>query len=137
MGLFSTSSNAKPEAAAPVWERRRKGDSGGLSIVARDLTVTGDLEAAGVIRIEGRVQGNVHAGDQVLLSEGGIIEGNVAAREAVIGGTVHGSITGSERVELQAQAVVEGDIITRRLLVAEGGMVNGAVRMEAVNGEQA
>ncbi|MGQ0702361.1 MAG: bactofilin family protein [Gemmatimonadales bacterium] len=136
MGLFSTSSNAKVEGAAPVWERRRKGEAGGLSIVARDLTVTGDLEAAGVIRIEGRVQGNVHAGDQLLLSEGGIIQGSVTTREAVIGGTVHGSITGSERVELQAQAVVEGDIITRRLVVAEGGTVNGSVRMETVNGEE-
>lgn len=138
MGFFSSapSSNRKMEAG-PAWERRRKGDTGGggLSIVAKDLTVTGDLEAAGVIRIEGRVLGNVQAGDQVLLSEGGLIEGSVAAREAVIGGRVHGSITGSDRVELQAQAVVEGDIATRRLLIHEGGRVNGGVRMEAVDGE--
>jgi len=139
MGIFSltSSSNHKIESAAQAGERRRNrdpGGGGGLSIVARDLTVTGDLEAEGVIRIEGRVQGNVQAGDQVLLSEGGIIEGNVMAREAVIGGTVHGSITGMDRVELQAEAVVQGDIATRRLLIHEGGRVNGGVSMEAVDG---
>lgn len=123
--------------AGPTWERRRNrevgasGGGGGLSIVAKDLTVTGDLEAAGVIRVEGRVLGNVQAGDQVLLSEGGTIEGNVLAREAVIGGEVRGSITATERVELQSQAIVEGDITTRRLLIQEGGRVNGEVRMEA------
>jgi cytoskeletal protein CcmA (bactofilin family) len=103
---------------------------GGLSIVAKDLTIAGDLHAAGVVRIEGRVIGNVHAGDQVLLSEGGVIEGDVLTREAVIGGRVHGSISGEERVEVQASAVVHGDIVTRRLHIQEGGAVNGAVRME-------
>jgi cytoskeletal protein CcmA (bactofilin family) len=97
------------------------------------MTVTGDLEAGGVIRVEGRVIGNVQAGDQVLLSEGGVIEGNVAAREAVIGGRVHGSIMAAERVEVQADAVVEGDLVTPRLLIQEGGRVNGGVRMEVTS----
>jgi cytoskeletal protein CcmA (bactofilin family) len=133
MGIFSPTSNHKNDQGPPAIERRRNRDvNGGLSIVARDLTVTGDLEAAGVIRVEGRVLGNVQAGDQVLLSEGGVIEGNLSAREAVIGGTVHGSITGSDRVEVQAEAVVEGDIVTPRLLIQEGGRVNGGVRMETV-----
>lgn len=128
MGIFS----APLTATTPFVERRKNGGvpQGGLSIVAKDLTIAGDLHAAGVIRIEGRVIGNVHAGDQVLLSEGGIIEGDVLTREAVIGGRVHGSISGEERVEVQASAVVHGDIITRCLLIQEGGAVNGAVRME-------
>jgi len=137
MGLFSTTTtNGKRESAPPAIERRRPRETnGGLSIVARDLTVTGDLEAAGVIRVEGRVQGSVQAGDQVLLSEGAVIEGNVMTREAVIGGRVHGSIMASERIELQANAVVEGDLMTPRLLIQEGGRVNGCVKMETVSGE--
>ena len=38
-------------------------------------------------------------------------------------------------MELQASAVVHGDIVTKRLLVQEGGAVNGAVRMDSVNGQ--
>lgn len=132
MGIFS----APAVTAAPRVERRRSApQGGGLSIVAKDLTIAGDLQAAGVVRIEGRVIGNVHAGDQVLLSEGGVVEGDVVTREAVVGGRVHGSITAEERVELQTSAVVHGDITTRRLLIQEGGRVNGAVRMEPVGGE--
>lgn len=127
MGIFSV-----PVASTtPAVDRRKNSvTQGGLSIVAKDLTIAGDLHAAGVVRIEGRVIGNVHAGDQVLLSEGGVIEGDVLTREAVIGGRVHGSISGEERVEVQASAVVHGDIVTRRLLIQEGGAINGAVRME-------
>ncbi|HEU5219389.1 MAG TPA: polymer-forming cytoskeletal protein [Gemmatimonadales bacterium] len=131
MGIFSAPSTT----AAPFVERRRNNvPQGGLSIVAKDLTIAGDLQAEGVIRIEGRVVGNVHAGDQVLISEGGIVEGDVVSREAVIAGRVHGCIHGEERVELQAAAVVHGDITTRRLLIHEGGQVNGGVKMETMNG---
>jgi cytoskeletal protein CcmA (bactofilin family) len=130
MGIFS----APATTGAPAVERRRQGTpQGGLSIVARDLTIAGDLQADGVVRVEGRVVGNVHAGDQVLISEGGIVEGDVVAREVVVGGRVHGCISGEERVELQASAVVHGNIATRRLLIQEGGQVNGAVKMESLD----
>jgi len=95
MGLFSAPKTAAGPAVTMV--DRRRPAQGGLSIVAKDLTIAGDLQAAGVIRIEGRVIGNVHAGDQVLISEGGIVEGDVAAREAVVGGRVHGCIQGRKR----------------------------------------
>ena len=36
----------------------------------------------------------------------------------------------AERVEIQATAAVLGDIVTRTIVVAEGGKINGAVRME-------
>jgi len=137
MGIFSAPSTNP----APFVERRKNnGAQGGLSIIAKDLTIAGDLQAEGVVRIEGRVVGSVHAGDQVLISEGGIVEGDVVAREAVIAGRVHGCIHGEERVELQASAVVHGDITTRRLLIQEGGQVNGGMKMESlatVNGERA
>jgi len=130
MGIFS----APTTATTPAVERRKNGGAPvGLSIVAKDLTIAGDLHASGVIRIEGRVIGNVHAADQVLLCEGGIVEGDVVCREAVIGGRVHGSIQGEERVELQATAVVHGDIVTRRLMIQEGSAVNGSVKMESVD----
>lgn len=130
MGLFSSTSTPQAPVTATAERRRLNGaHQAGLSIVAKDLTISGDLQAEGVIRIEGRVIGSVQAGDQVLISDGGIVEGDVVTREAVVGGRIHGGITGEERVELQSSAVVHGDITTRRLLIQEGGQVNGQVRM--------
>jgi cytoskeletal protein CcmA (bactofilin family) len=136
MGFFSSTSEAVSRPAgstAPATSgnsRRNREVSAGLSIIAKDLTIAGDLQAAGVIRVEGRVIGNVHAGEQVLLSEGGIIEGDVVTREAVIGGRVHGSVRADERVEIQTSAHVHGDVVSPRLLVHEGGSMNGTVKME-------
>lgn len=130
MGIFST--QAAPNGALP---QRRRTDGHALSIVAQDMTISGDLMAEGVVRIEGRVVGSVAAGSQILLSEGGVVEGDLKTREAVIGGEVRGSVMADERIEVQANALVHGDLITPRLLIQEGGRVNGAIRMEGVPAE--
>jgi len=137
MALFSSGPATTPANGIPRDKDRRRAEPPGLSIVAPDLVVTGDLESGGVVKVEGRVQGAVRAGQQVLVAPGAVIEGNIEAREAVIGGTVHGSIHASDRVEVQPQAVVEGDIVTRNLLVQEGGRVNGVVTMRMEVAEMA
>ena len=101
----------------------------GLSIIGTGMRVVGDITAEGVVKVEGTVVGTVRAGRQVLVAKGGTVEGDVMAREAIIGGEVRGSIHSDERVEIQSSSVVHGDIATKRLLVQEGGEINGVIRM--------
>ena len=93
------------------------------------MRVVGDITAEGVVKIEGTVVGTVRAGRQVLVGKGGEVEGDVISREAIIGGEVRGSIRADERVEIQATSVIHGDVAAKRLLVQEGGEINGVVRM--------
>lgn len=101
----------------------------GLSIIGAGMRVVGDINADGVVKIEGTVVGTVRAGRQVLVGKGGEVEGDVISREAIIGGEVRGSVRADERVEIQATSVIHGDIAAKRLLVQEGGEINGVVRM--------
>ncbi|HET7790053.1 MAG TPA: polymer-forming cytoskeletal protein [Gemmatimonadales bacterium] len=115
---------------AILTEKGQRGESQlGLSIIAAGMRVTGDIVAEGVVKIEGAVSGTIRAGRQVLVAKGGEVDGDIYTREAVVGGEVRGSIHVEERAELQATSVVHGDITARRLLVQEGGEVNGVVRM--------
>ena len=127
MAIFS---NAAPEAepAKPPFNRR-KGDGIPLSIIARDMTVTGDMATEGVVKVEGRVNGTIRATAQVIVSPGAVIEGDLHTKEAVIAGEVQGTLRASERVELQATAIVRGDIHTPRISVIEGGRVTGEINM--------
>lgn len=102
---------------------------GGLSIIASGTVITGDVTTEGTVKVEGEVLGNVHAGQQVLLARGSRVKGDVHSREAVIGGIVEGAIRATERVEIQATAVVHGDVTTQRIVIAEGGQVNGGLEM--------
>jgi cytoskeletal protein CcmA (bactofilin family) len=75
------------------------------------------------------VRGTIKAATQVLVSPGATIDGDIHTREAVLGGQVRGTIHADERVEVQATAVIVGDIHTTRILVVEGGQVNGEIKM--------
>ena len=129
MAIFGgTEKSVTPVAPAG----RSSAPAAGLSIIGVGMTVHGDLESGGVVKVEGAVNGHVTARQQVLVSKGGEIDGDVDTKEAVIGGTVHGSVRTTERVEVQAGAVVQGDITTKRISVAEGAVLNGAIRMGEV-----
>jgi cytoskeletal protein CcmA (bactofilin family) len=105
----------------------------GLTIIAGGTRIVGELVADGVIKVEGVVEGTVRADGEVLVTKEGAVEGDIHTREAIIGGRVQGSIFGSERVELQPGSVVVGDIATKRLVVQDGGELNGRVRMGEVD----
>lgn len=102
---------------------------GALSVIGTGMRIVGDVESTGVIKIEGVVEGGVRSSRQILLGKTGVIQGDVHAADAVLGGKVVGSVIASERVEIQNAAIVEGDIYTRSIVVAEGGSINGQVRM--------
>ena len=129
MGIFSNA--ARDEEGNEL--RRRKTDQIPFSIIASDMTVIGDLETEGVVRVEGRVRGTVRVGAQVLVSQGAVIEGDLHTQEAVIAGQVSGAIHARERVELLATAMVAGDILTPRISIIEGARITGEVKMDAAN----
>ncbi len=102
----------------------------GLSVVAGGMSITGRLDTNGVVKVEGKVTGSVRAERQVLVAKGGMVDGDILTREAIIGGSVRGAIYADERVEVQATSQINGDITTKRILLQEGGEVNGHVRIE-------
>ena len=101
----------------------------GLSVIASGMKIVGDIESTGVVKIEGIVEGSVRGARQLLLGRQGTVHGDIRAHEAVIGGTVVGTIVADERVEMQGTSSVQGDIHTKSIVVLEGGVINGAVRM--------
>jgi cytoskeletal protein CcmA (bactofilin family) len=103
----------------------------GCSVLDAQLVVSGDLETDGTLRIDGKLRGSIRRADLVILGPGAEVDGDVVAREVIVGGTVRGNIDASERAELQATAVVTGDIATGAVLIHEGGAVRGRLLVRA------
>jgi cytoskeletal protein CcmA (bactofilin family) len=101
----------------------------GLSVIAAGMKIIGDIESTGVVKIEGIVEGAIRGARQLLLGRQGTVHGDIRAHEVVIGGTVVGTIIAEERVEIQGTSSVQGDIHTKSIVVLEGGVINGNVRM--------
>jgi cytoskeletal protein CcmA (bactofilin family) len=104
--------------------------SSGYSLLDSQLTVSGDIDTLGSLRIDGRLIGVIRRADTVVLGVGATMTGDVCAREVIVGGSLTGNVHATERVELQPTAIVTGDITTQVVLVQEGGVVNGRVEMQ-------
>jgi cytoskeletal protein CcmA (bactofilin family) len=99
-----------------------------ISIIGPGMKVVGDCETEGTLRIEGTVEGSVRAGKAVVIGKDGVVEGDIATQDAVIGGRVSGIVIAESRLELQATCVIDGEIRARRIKLDEGGKVNGKVQ---------
>jgi cytoskeletal protein CcmA (bactofilin family) len=110
-------------------ERAAAGGNDGFSLLSANLTITGDIESDGTVRIDGRLEGSVRRAAIVVLGTGASIKGNITAREVLIGGTVEGNIDAADRIELQPSAIVTGDIDAGAILIREGGVIRGQLNV--------
>src|SRR5689334_12980917 len=95
-----------------------------ISIIAQGTRIVGDCETDGTMRIEGTVEGKVRAAKAVVVGKDGVVKGDIATQDAVIGGHVTGTVVAESRLELQATCVIDGEIRARRIKLDEGGKVN-------------
>ena len=100
-----------------------------ISIIGPGMRVTGDCESTDTIRVEGVIEGCVRAKKGVVVGKGGRVVGDITTADAKIAGTVNGALEITSRLELGATSVVDGEIRAARMLLAEGGVVNGCVKV--------
>jgi len=120
MSVFSSS---RPDSRGPA-----AGPGLPLSVLARGLRVVGDIRSDGIVKIEGRLDGGISGTQQLLVATGGVVVGDIAAGEVVVGGRVEGDIVATARIELQAGGEVRGNLTAPKVVVQEGGVVNGRLR---------
>jgi cytoskeletal protein CcmA (bactofilin family) len=97
------------------------------TIVGPGTSVIGDIESAGFTRVDGSVQGDVHAKGKVIVGEAARLKSNISGTAVTIGGVVYGNIIASEHIIILGTGLVLGDIITRRIRADEGCLIHGKV----------
>lgn len=93
-------------------------------------TIRGELEFSTYFRVDGRVEGKVRSKAELVVGEGGFVEGELDVARCVIGGEVRGTIRAAEQVTLHATAKVWADIQAPSLVMEDGAFLEGSVSME-------
>jgi cytoskeletal protein CcmA (bactofilin family) len=101
--------------------------SAGYSVIHDRLFIRGELETDGTVRVEGRVEGPTHRAGTLIVGAGGIVVGNVEAKDVVIARQIQGNVTAIGRVEIEPGASVIGDVRAGTLSLREGATVHGLV----------
>ncbi|HKO15738.1 MAG TPA: polymer-forming cytoskeletal protein [Gemmatimonadaceae bacterium] len=104
----------------------------GYSVLDAQLTVRGDIETDGTLRVDGRLEGSILRADVVVLGTGASVVGDIKAREVIVGGKVQGNVSATNRVELQPTATVTGDIEAGTIMIQEGGAVQGRLSITPI-----
>jgi len=87
------------------------------------LTVKGILDTDGELFVQGVVLGRINA-DRLILGLGGYVEGDVVAREVLIGGRLNGRVF-ALNVTLDSSADITGRIFHHTVTVAKGARIDG------------
>ena len=99
------------------------------TIIGEGYVFTGEFTGSSVIRIEGKIIGNVKVDGGVVLGEKGIIEGDIITKSAIIYGTVRGNVKATQ-LEIKKSGYVNGEIITDTLEIELGAKYNGKLTMQ-------
>jgi cytoskeletal protein CcmA (bactofilin family) len=95
----------------------------------KGTNVTGELEFAGTLRIDGNFQGSISTGDNLVIGEHAVVHADIKVGEIEIHGQFFGRIEAKNRVEVFPSGRVRGDIHTPLLCVNAGALLDGGMHM--------
>jgi cytoskeletal protein CcmA (bactofilin family) len=116
-----------------MWKKngKTKGkDTGELTAFLDEASeIDGKFTFSGTVMINGRLRGEIHSNDTLIVGEKGVINASIRAGVVLVSGEVVGNVVGIERVELRGSARVTGDVEAPIVVVDEGVMFDGHCRM--------
>ena len=99
------------------------------TLVGKHSKIMGDILFTGGVHIEGEVEGNLMAEEAdkgfVVVSESGLVKGEIRGPTIIVYGTVSGDVYATGTIELASGAKINGSVYYNLLEMANGAEVNG------------
>jgi cytoskeletal protein CcmA (bactofilin family) len=99
------------------------------SVVSTGSSWQGSLKVEGSVRVEGKLSGEVDAGELVFVAETAEVDAELRAATVVIAGRFKGKVQSRERLEIMPTGKVSAELTTKSLVVHDGAFVEGQVHM--------
>lgn len=99
------------------------------TVIARDTTWKGEMSSDGSVHIHGRFDGAVKAEHEIFVAEGAEVDATLTAQTIVVAGVSRGTVRSRGKFEVLPSGKVAGDIYAPTLVVHEGAMMSGQLRM--------
>ena len=99
------------------------------AFIGHGVEFKGVIKYQGNVRIDGQLDGEVHANGTLYLGEQAVLTGKITAQAVISKGHITGDITTQDKVQLLSPAVLDGSIMTPSLFMEEGVIFNGTIEM--------
>ena len=105
-----------------------KANEGFGTFIDSDTRISGDIEFADSVLMDGNLEGNVKAKGsdaKLTISEHGHVKGTVDVAHLLVHGTIEGELRVTERLELGPKARIIGNVQYSLLQISAGAQVEG------------
>ena len=99
------------------------------TIISNGVKIDGKLTSSGNIRVEGEIEGDISSQRNIVVGEGGKVNGQINADSITIGGKVSGTVRANEKLLLDPKGYLKGDIFTKILVIEAGARFDGKSKM--------
>ena len=95
----------------------------------RGSHLTGDLKFEDGFRIDGKFEGKITAGTELVIGENADVDAEIKVERLTVNGSLKGNAVATERIELHPKARVLADLTTPALAIEEGAFFQGSCKM--------
>ena len=92
--------------------------------------INGKLSFEAPAQIDGHVEGEIVAGDHLVIGEGAQVTAKIKAGSVVVAGMVSGEIVATERIEMRASAKMTGNLAAPRLVERRSSRLQRSCRID-------
>ena len=119
-------------ASIPTPAQSTPVNAGGLTaFIDQGSEFEGKLSFRDTVRIDGRFRGEIASENTLIVGESGEIQASIRSKTIVISGNVEGDVSAGQKVVLHKTARVNGDVETSCLVMEDGAILNGQVKMSS------
>jgi cytoskeletal protein CcmA (bactofilin family) len=119
-----------------MWAMKERNPEAGESnenftLLGRGVDFKGVVSFDGTVRVDGRVEGEIHTTGTLIVGEHAVIKGVVSAGVLMNSGKINGTITANEKIQILKPGILVGDIRTPLIAIEEGSHFHGMCDMGA------
>lgn len=107
------------------------GDEENFTFLGKGVDFKGIVNFDGTVRIDGRLEGEIHTTGTLIVGDHAVIKGVVSVGTLITSGKINGTVNAIEKVQILKPAVLIGDVKTPVISVEEGAHLHGMCEMGA------
>ena len=96
-----------------------------VNVLGEGAVFEGTLHVQNKVHVSGHIKGKLDVKGRAVVSQEGVVEGELRATDADVAGSVQGTVRVDERLMLKSTARIDGDITAGRIKVEEGALFAG------------
>ncbi len=105
------------------------------TLLGENTHFKGSLHSQNSLRIDGTLEGDIHAQGELFIGEKSKIKANIVAKRIIVAGEVIGNIEALQGLEIISTGKVYGDISGARLVIEKGAVYRGKVNMDVIESQ--